>query len=118
MKTCKETDIQLECIKYLASIGWVVIRVNSAQFGKFGVYKCSKWRSNVIGDKEIYTGTPDIIACDPEGRFYGIEFKRPGKDPSPAQLLFKKALKSTKGHYLVIRSLNGLKRMLGKIKSA
>ena len=38
--------------------------------------ECSK----IHGDKFQERGVPDILGCNPKGRFFAIEAKRPGKE--------------------------------------
>jgi len=38
--------------------------------------ECSK----IHGDQYQERGVPDILGCDPKGKFFAIEAKRPGKE--------------------------------------
>lgn len=73
----KEQDIQTKIIKYIKSIGGLPIKQN-----QIGVY--------------AQAGVPDILACI-QGRFVGIEVKKPGETPKPIQMAFLKAIRAAGG---------------------
>lgn len=42
-------------------------------------------------------GLPDIMACSPQGKFIGIEVKKPGEKPRPIQLAYIDAFNKNNG---------------------
>lgn len=62
------------------------------------------------------TGWPDVIACC-RGRFLGVEVKRPGEDPSPAQLRMHAELAAAGAVLLVVHSLEELEAGLKKLQT-
>ena len=50
-------------------------------------------------------GHPDITGLLVDGRWFGIEVKRPGQKQSPAQVSFEVMVRRFKGVYLVARSV-------------
>ena len=72
--TASEAEIQRQLIAYLRLIGGHVVRVNS------GAAKVGK---RLIRFTDT-PGTPDILCCL-QGRFVGIECKRPGGKLRPSQ---------------------------------
>lgn len=53
------------------------------------------------------TGWPDVIACW-RGRFLGVEVKRPGEDPSPAQRRMHAELAAAGATLMVVHCLEEL----------
>jgi Holliday junction resolvase len=96
-----EKDIQKQIVDYLTIKGWYLIRVNSgAQFVE------SKGKKRMI--RLAPAGTPDIIACSPEGRFYGIEVKRPGNKPTQLQKETLQRITATGGVGMWVTSVDEL----------
>lgn len=48
--------------------------------------ECSK----IHGDKYQERGVPDILGCNPKGKFFAIEAKRPGKEKNVSAWQAKK----------------------------
>lgn len=78
------------------------------------------WRNNsgafVKGEHFVrfgLKGSPDIIGILPDGRFLGIEVKRPGKHPTPEQEEFIKMATDRGGMAFVAHSLNEVIQQLG-----
>lgn len=57
-------------------------------------------------------GSPDILACSPEGQFAGFECKTGKAVQNKDQLNFEKAVIKRDGIYIVIRSLEQMKEFL------
>lgn len=79
----KESEIQNLIITYFQSLGWYVLRVNSG--GKLSNYTTKDGRSKKYMIRMAPAGTPDLIMCSKEGRFIGVEVKRPGGKPTDKQ---------------------------------
>lgn len=78
-KTYKlEQDIQKEIINFLEKNGILAIKHNN-----IGIY--------------ARAGVPDILACSNQGKFIGIEVKRPGEKPKPIQQAFLDAINQLNG---------------------
>ena len=73
-----EQDIQKEIINFLEKKGFLAIKHNN-----IGIY--------------ARAGVPDIIACSNQGKFIGIEVKRPGEKPKPIQQAFIDAINNLNG---------------------
>lgn len=71
----KEQDIQAKILKKLKAMNYVAI--------------------NVITSST--SGTSDIIACSPTGRFYAIEVKKPREVPSELQWAFIREVQENGG---------------------
>lgn len=75
-------------------------------------YYC--WRNNTGGfrDKRDHfyqfgkVGSGDILGLDHSGRFFSIEVKAKGKNPTPAQEAFIRSINATKGVAFVARSID------------
>ena len=89
-KRLKEKDVLKACEKLLSSYGFRVIRVNS------GMTKIQGPRGNRY-IRMAAPGTSDLIACSPDGKFFAIEIKAPGKKPSEVQLKFLKKISDRRG---------------------
>lgn len=70
-----EVDLQTNIIKFLEFHEFVVIRVVVAQ----------------------HSGVGDIVACDTNGRFWKIEVKDKGKEPTDLQLRNLDKVRKNKG---------------------
>ena len=106
-----EGQIQHDCFKLLVNNGFLVLRVNSGSFGPSRRYSCVKWQ--ILNDEEQTTGTSDILACSPDGKFIAIEIKTESGKQSKQQKKFAKSVRSKNGIYLVISSTEQLKSELG-----
>ena len=73
-----EQDIQKNIIDFLEKKGFLAIKHNN-----IGIY--------------ARAGVPDILACSNQGRFIGIEVKRPGEKPKPIQQAFLNAINQLNG---------------------
>lgn len=73
-----EQDIQKNIIDFLEKKGFLAIKHNN-----IGIY--------------ARAGVPDILACSNQGRFIGIEVKRPGEKPKPIQQAFLDAINQLNG---------------------
>ena len=73
-----EQDIQKNIIDFLESKGFLAIKHNN-----IGIY--------------ARAGVPDILACSNQGKFIGIEVKRPGEKPKPIQQAFLDAINQLNG---------------------
>lgn len=78
-KTFKlEQAIQKDIINFLEKNGFLAIKHNN-----IGIY--------------ARAGVPDILACSNQGKFIGIEVKRPGEKPKPIQQVFLDAINQLNG---------------------
>jgi hypothetical protein len=73
-----EQDIQKDILDFLAKNGFLAIKHNN-----IGIY--------------ARAGVPDILACSNQGKFIGIEVKRPGEKPKPIQQAFLDAINKLNG---------------------
>ena len=73
-----EQDIQKSIIDFLEKKGFLAIKHNN-----IGIY--------------ARAGVPDILACSNQGKFIGIEVKRPGEKPKPIQQAFLDAINQLNG---------------------
>lgn len=80
------------------------------------------WRQNTgaakIGGRYVrfgIKGQPDILGIMPDGRFLGIECKRPsGGKQSESQKWFQSQILANNGVYLLVRSVAGLQKGLAQ----
>ena len=79
----KEQDIQAKIIKYLSDQGWLVTK-------------------NIATSRK---GTPDLTAMK-DGRVFMIEVKKPGKELSPLQRVYK--LQAKRHHGVDVIRADGL----------
>ena len=103
MRAARESDVQRTCLAWLLLWGAVAVRVNS------GALK--------VADRFVRfnsaAGCSDTLACLPGGRFLALEFKRPGRDRTPAkrraeQAAFREGIVKVGGLALEVRSLDEL----------
>lgn len=86
----KESYIQGTIIKWLENAGCYCIKT-------------------IVTSKK---GTPDIIACLPDGKFFAIEVKKPGGTVSKIQDYTIRKIQSKSGYAIVAYSLNDVKEFL------
>ena len=70
------------------------------------------WAEKIHGGPYQRMGTPDIIACSPQGQFIGIEVKRPGKEPTPVQLRVIAEIREAGGIAFVATSVEDVRKEL------
>ena len=99
MRDLKESDIQKSILDYLKIKHYVIFKHRSV-----GIYKqdTGKYIPLAFGEK----GISDLIACDPYGRFWAIEVKKPGGRPSQEQLDFLSRVRENNGVALLVDSLD------------
>lgn len=90
-----EQDIQKNIIDFLEKNGFLAIKHNN-----IGIY--------------ARAGVPDILACSNQGRFIGIEVKRPGEKPKPIQQAFLDAINQLNGVAFSAVSVDDVQRELVK----
>lgn len=73
-----EQDIQKDILRFLEKRGILAIKHNN-----IGIY--------------ARAGVPDLLCCSNEGRFIGIEVKRPGQKPKPIQQAFLNTINNLGG---------------------
>ena len=73
-----EQDIQKDMLDFLEKNGILAIKHNN-----IGIY--------------ARAGVPDILCCSNQGKFIGIEVKRPGEKPKPIQQAFLDAINKLNG---------------------
>lgn len=103
LPTIREADVLAACLELLRMRGIV------------------HWRNNTgatkIGGRYVRFGTPgspDIVACI-EGRFVGIEVKRPGGKLSKAQEAVGMSLVNSGGIYLVVQDVKELSDAIARV---
>jgi len=99
----KEKDIIKSCMQYLLLKGYEVIRNNS---GAFVVAENGKKRLIRFGSP----GSPDLIACSPDGRFVAIECKSKRGKLTDFQRNYLNRIAARGGIALVVRSVEELER--------
>lgn len=100
-----EKDIQYSVCDYLAKKRYFFWRQNTAGIydAKGGFYRrASKWALD---------GVPDIIVIF-QGRFIGLEVKRPTTKQEESQKNFEREVKLAGGEYYIIRSIEDLQKIL------
>lgn len=85
-----ESALQAKTIRRLELAGWYVVRVFSA----------------------TRAGVPDLTACDPQGKFWGIEIKRRGGEMSDLQKYNKHKIEECNGEYRTIDCITALDELL------
>ena len=88
-----EAEVTRECRKYLKKNSIYHDRMNA---GHGGHIKSRK-------------GLPDFVACH-KGKFYGLEFKGTSGKLRPEQEDIGEEIKASGGRYLVVRSVDDLKK--------
>ena len=88
-----EQDIQKNIIDFLEKNGFLAIKHNN-----MGIY--------------ARAGVPDILACSNQGKFIGIEVKRPGEKPKPIQQAFLDAINNLNGVAFYAVSVEEVKNKL------
>lgn len=83
----KESDLQTQILNYLREKGVFCWKQNS---------------SGVRGRKAPIRGIPDILGVLPDGRFLGVEVKKPGGKPSAEQVEFIQRIIQNQGVALII----------------
>lgn len=106
-KVTRESGVQSVCRDWLALWGALAIRVNS------GAMKVED-RYVRFNSEE---GCGDTLVCLPGGRFLSLEFKKPGRDRTPAkrkaeQAAHRERVRKRGGLALVVGSLDELLREL------
>lgn len=111
-----EHTIQTECINFLRSKGYYVLRLNS---GKYSVGE-GRFKRFIMGQA---AGTPDLLAfskpyadCDcqmpAEVRLLFIEIKRPKQEPTVTQALKMEELETYGARCVVVHSVEELEKEL------
>ena len=90
-----EQDIQKDILDFLEKNGILAIKHNN-----IGIY--------------ARAGVPDIICCSNQGKFIGIEVKRPGEKPKPIQYAFLEAINKLNGVAFYATSVEEVKEHLKK----
>lgn len=83
---------------------------------KYLKYELKCYAFKVHGSKFMEPGIPDIVACI-DGKFIGIELKRPGakNEQSELQKIHEKNINAAGGKYLLADSLKEIKDFIGKL---
>lgn len=103
-----EKDIQKVCLDYLQRKGFFVWKNSST-----GIFDPTRkiFRTNA-GMK----GIPDLIGLLPDGRFLGVEIKRPENHLSAGQKIFHERIAENNGIAIVVHSLEELIADLKELK--
>jgi hypothetical protein len=108
MKPFREADLVRQCLVLLALRGIFAWRNNTGAF-VLGEGKARRYfRAGTVG-------APDILGVLPCGRLFGVECKRPGRKPTPAQEAFLARLRQAGAVALVIESVTALDCALCKL---
>lgn len=102
MKQELERDIQKSIIDYLR-----VKKIFHYKNSTIGIYK--KSTDSYIPSQSV--GSPDII-CVIDGKYVGIEVKRPKGIQSESQKEFQKNLERAGGRYILARSIDDVINLL------
>jgi len=99
MKNATEQQIQKAISDYLKLKHYVIFKHRNV-----GIFKqdTKKYIPLAFGEK----GIPDLIACAPDGRFWGIEVKRKGGRVSPDQTDFIARVRKNGGIAFVAYSID------------
>lgn len=97
----EESSLVKACISYLSYAGYLVIRNNS---GLIIINSNGEHRAIKMGA----SGSPDIIACSPNGQFIAIECKSPKGKLTPKQEQFLNKVRKFGGKAIVVRSIDDL----------
>lgn len=99
MRDATEQEIQKAILDYLKLKGFIVFKHRNV-----GIYKqdTKQYIPLAFGEK----GIPDLIACAPDGSFWGVEVKRRGGKISPDQTDFIQRVRAKGGHAFVAYSLD------------
>ena len=100
----KERDLVKACIAYLNLKGYEVLRNNTGLFIFHN--KDGKPRAVRIGLK----GSPDIIACSPDGRFIAVECKTGRNRLTAYQKAFLERLRKKNAIVVVAYSVDDLEK--------
>lgn len=100
----EESQLVKACIQYLTLKGYLPIRNNSGMI----ILNENKKRAIKMGTP----GSPDIIACEPGGKFVAIECKSKTGRISKAQINFLNKVKQLGGKSFVIKSIDELITLL------
>lgn len=100
-----EKEIQKTILDYLALKGINAWRTNSGI--QFSTYK---GKEHVV--RLAPRGTPDIIGFLSDGKFLGIEVKKPGGTVSPEQLLFIEKVNKAGGVCFIAYSLDDVVKII------
>jgi hypothetical protein len=102
----KESEIQKAILDYLRLVCKIFCYKNNTT----GIYK--KSTNSYIPSQSV--GCPDITAII-NGKYIGIEVKRPGGKVSPEQLKFGEYIKEAGGEYWVVYSVEDCEEQIKKI---
>lgn len=100
----EESALIKACMQYLSLMGYLPIRNNS------GLVVIGNERKRAI--KMGTTGSSDIIACSPDGKFIAIECKSTKGKLTRAQQEFLKKVESLGGKALVVKNIDELISLL------
>jgi hypothetical protein len=100
----KERELVKACMEYLSFKGYEVLRNNTGLFIFYG--RDGRPRAVRTGVK----GSPDIIACSPDGRFVAVECKAGKNKLTAYQKAFIERLKRKNAIVVVAYSVEDLER--------
>lgn len=105
-KTQKETPVRNVCIEWLERLGCDVIRNNTGAVKR--QYKTKNgWRESWV--KYGKTGSGDILALSPHGRWIEVETKYGSNGLSDDQIARKMKVEALGGVYIVARALEDVR---------
>lgn len=96
-------------VQLLRQNNYLVIRVNSANFGRFNQYNCSGWFTPKLHKTK---GVADLYCLSPDGISYWLELKSQTGSQTDDQKSFMNHVKARKGKYIIIDNLAYLKQRL------
>jgi hypothetical protein len=107
----RELEVERACLVWLNQNGWFAWKNPS-----LGVYDV---KSKSFRKPAPFTlrGASDCIAIRSDGLVAFIEFKAEGGRQSEHQALFQNQITKNKGHYILVRSLEGMISELDQIQS-
>lgn len=102
----KEKDIQKAILDWL-KLSKIFCYKNST----VGIFK--KSTGAYIPSQSV--GSPDIV-CVIEGRYVGMEVKKPGYGLRESQVEFRRALEAAGGEYHIVRSVDEAQKVVQSVK--
>lgn len=108
-----EAEVMDACFDYLIWQGFLVMRLNSGaatptrKDGTTGFVMFNYWQ--VLGQDKSFKGASDLLAFRPDLRLIVEAKRRPGIEPTPAQLAFIQAWIEHGGVAVVASSIDDLR---------
>ena len=95
----EEADIQSKILDFLEEKGFMVVKFHNGSH---------KVRGGFIRARKTSVGIPDIIGMTPNGRFIGVEVKKPGGVATKEQKAKVAQINASGGVAVIVESLGEL----------